>query len=169
MDLGSRIMVMGSSGSGKSTMAQRLGEITGLPVVHIDHLLWQPGWVSVPKEEVCARAVAAADQPEWIFDGNHAKTRDYRLERADTVIYLDFSRYTCICRVIRRWIQYYGKTRPDVTQGCPEKIDWEFIKLVWSYPRRRRAVLDWLSKIEPPKRVVHLRGNRAVRDFLRSL
>ncbi|MCL1951754.1 MAG: topology modulation protein, partial [Oscillospiraceae bacterium] len=51
MDLGRRIMVMGSSGSGKSTMAQRLGEITGLPVVHLDSLSWLPGWVEAPKEE----------------------------------------------------------------------------------------------------------------------
>jgi len=170
MDLGKRIMVMGSSGSGKSTMARRLGERTGLPVVHMDTIWWKPGWVSTPADEVYERATAAADQPTWIFDGNYTKTRDYRLARADTVIYLDFNRYTCIYRAIKRWITHYGKTRPDMSEGCPEKIDLAFLKFIWDYPRRSRGkTLAWLAEIEPPKQVFHLKGNRAVKEFLKSI
>ena len=170
MDLGKRIMVIGSSGSGKSTMAKRLGERTGLPVIHMDAIYWQPGWVATPADEVYERATAAADRPAWVFDGNHSKSRDYRMERADTVIYLDFSRFTCVWRVLKRWIRNYGKTRPDMGEGCPEKIDLDFLKFVWGHsPRLRKSVPPWLATIQPPKQVYHLKGNRAVRDFLRSL
>ena len=170
MDLGKRIMVMGSSGSGKSTLAKRLGEITGLPVIHMDTIYWQPGWVAAPADEVYERAIAAADRPEWVFDGNHAKSRDYRMERADTVIFLDFNRFTCLLRAVKRRIMYAGKTRPDMGEGCNERLTWWLITWIWGYPKRSRGkTLAWLAEIQPPKQVYHLKGNRAVRDFLRSL
>ena len=67
MSLGTRIMVMGSSGSGKSTMAKRLGEITGLPVVHLDSISWSPGWVETPKDIFEAKLREAVDRPAWIW------------------------------------------------------------------------------------------------------
>ncbi|MCL2195104.1 MAG: hypothetical protein FWB76_04045 [Oscillospiraceae bacterium] len=70
MNLGSRIMVMGSSGAGKSTLARQLGEHLGLPAVHMDTFWWQPGWVSRPLDEVYALHAAAIAEPAWVFDGN---------------------------------------------------------------------------------------------------
>ena len=170
MDLGQRIMIMGGSGSGKSTIARQIGELLNLPVVHMDTIWWQPGWVATPKEEAYARSMAAADAPEWVFDGNMSKTRDYRLARADTVIYLDFNRCICLWRVMKRRVMYHGKSRPDMTQGCNEKIDWEFLKFVWSYPKRSRGqTIAWLNEIKPPKQVVQLKGRRAVKRFLQQL
>jgi len=166
-DLGGRIMVMGSSGSGKSTLAMRLGGITGLPVVHIDCLFWKPGWVESPKDELDAKVRAAADGPAWIIDGHFKRTLGYRLERADTVIFLDFNRCVCLWRVLKRWMKYYGKSRPDMTQGCHEKIDLPFLKWIWDYSKNVRVdTLAWLAEIQPPKRVVILKGNRAVKGFL---
>ena len=171
MDIGRRVMVMGSSGSGKSTMAVRLGERTELPVVHLDSISWLPGWVEAPKEEFAEKVREIVQGDAWIIDGNYRKwALDERLERADTVIFLDFSRTTCVLRALKRWIKYYGQTRPDLGEGCPEKIDMWLIKWIWGYPKRARgSTLEWLAEIQPPKQVVHLKGNRAVRDFLRSL
>jgi len=169
MNIGRRVMVMGSSGSGKSTMAKRLGEIIGLPVVHLDSISWLPGWVAMPEAEFDEKVREAADEPAWVIDGNYSRTRDYRLERADTVIYLDFSRYTCLLRALKRRIMYHGRTRPDIGEGCPERITWWLVKWIWTYPRRKPAVLDWLSKIEPPKKAYRLQGNRAVERFLSAI
>ena len=167
--LGNRIMILGSAGSGKSTLATRLGEITGLPVTHLDRLFWNPGWVATPPERMDELVRAAADEPAWIIDGNYSRTRDYRLERADAVIFLDFSRYTCLYRAFKRWMENYGRTRYDLGEGCPEKIDLEFIRLIWGYPKRSRGgTLAWLAEIKPPKQAYHLKGNRAVRRFLRE-
>ena len=169
MNLGKRIMIMGGSGSGKSTLARQLGERLGLPVVHLDTLAWQPGWVGTPEAALERAVYAAADAPEWVFDGNWMKTRDYRLARADTVIYLDFNRCHCLWRVIKRRVMYHGKSRPSMTQGCNEKIDWALIQWIWGYPRKRRDMLAWLAEIKPPKQVYHLRGRRAVKRFLQQL
>ncbi|MCL2445942.1 MAG: hypothetical protein FWD06_04155 [Oscillospiraceae bacterium] len=170
MNLGQRIMVFGSSGSGKSTMARRIGEATGLPVVHMDTIWWEPGWVSRPRDEVYAMHAAAIAEPAWVFDGNYSSTRDERMQRADTVIFLDFNRFTCLCRVLKRRVMFHGKTRPDLTEGCPEKIDLAFLKFVWvHFPRKRPGVLTWLAEIPPHKQVFHLKGRCAVKRFLAGL
>jgi adenylate kinase family enzyme len=65
-----RIMIIGGAGSGKSSLARALGGITGLPVVHIDTLYWQPGWVMRPREKIGRLTIQAADQDAWIFEGN---------------------------------------------------------------------------------------------------
>jgi len=171
MDLGQRIMVMGPSGSGKSTMARALGEQLGLPVVHLDALYWKPGWVQSLCEETDAKAMAAADMPAWVIDGNYKRTCDHRLERADTVIYLDFNRYVCLYRAVRRWMKHRGQVRSDLGEGCPDKMDWPFVKWIFmDYPRKvHGATLAWLAEIEPPKTVYHLKGNQAVRQFLQDV
>ena len=171
MDLGKRIMIMGSSGSGKSTIATKLGELLNLPVVHLDKLRFLPGWEAISATDLEQKVKAAADQGEWIIDGNHLETRDYRLERADTVVFLDFSRYICLLRTIKRRVKWHGKSRPSVAEGCPEKLDGELVKLIiWSYPKSwRKDTIKWLAKVEPPKQVYHLKGNKAVKHFLREV
>jgi len=164
MNLGNRILVMGSSGSGKSTMARKLGEQLKLPVVHIDTLYWQPGWVLNSKEARTQAIQAAAEQPAWVFDGNKWLTQ------ADTVIFIDINRFVCLWRVLKRWVKYYGKTRPDMTEGCLEKIDLDFLVYIWTWQRRkRRKILTWLSEFAPPKQAIHLKGRRAVQKFLAQL
>ena len=91
-----RIMIIGCGGSGKSTLARQLGEITGLPVVHLDKLFWTPGWVSLSREEFDKVHREAISQEKWIMDGNFDRTIPERLARCDTVIYLDFSRWACL-------------------------------------------------------------------------
>jgi len=171
VNLGKRIMVMGSSGSGKSTMARQLGEALGLPVVHGDTLSYQPGWVQTPRDELERTFRAVAAQREWVIDGNYRKRAfEYRFERADTVIFLDFNRFTCLYRVFKRRVMYHNKTRPDMGKGCNERITWWLAKWIWTYPKRTRgSVIAWLGEIKPPKQVYHLKGSRAVREFLREI
>lgn len=167
MDLGKRILINGPSGSGKSTLACRLGEITGLPVIHLDRFLWNPGWVQTPREEFDRRVNEAASGENWIIDGHNLRTMDYRLSRADTVIYIDFNRYICIFRAIKRWVTYYGKTRPCMTEGCAEKIDFEFLKWIWDFPKNQRPkILEKLNNYE--KNVYYLKSPKDVKNFIKN-
>ena len=114
-----RIMIIGCGGAGKSTLAKKLGERTGLPVVHLDQIWWSPGnWEHLSKEEFDARLAAEVEKECWIIDGNFNRTLDIRLERADTVIYLDFPRWLCLRGWIGRVIRNWGHAREDMAPAA---------------------------------------------------
>lgn len=117
-------MIIGCGGSGKSTLATRLGEKLSLPVHHLDRLFWQWGWKELPKDEWRKTQEKLCAEPEWIIDGNYAGTMDVRFVAADTIIYLDVSTLTCLLGAIKRFVCFYGRTRPDMTEGCPERLEW---------------------------------------------
>lgn len=165
-----RVVIIGSSGSGKSTLARQLGELTGLPVHHLDRMHWRPGWVEIEQADFDQALAAVLKSDRWIIDGNYGRTMEMRLAACDTVIFLDLDRITCLRGALTRFLMYRGKTRPDMTPGCDERINWEFIQWIWGYPERERGkVLVRLKEAALTHRVITLRSRRAIRDFLRQL
>ena len=163
-----RVLIIGCSGAGKSTLARKLGEKTGLPVVHLDALFWKPGWVESEREAFDAGVLAELEKSAWIMDGNYARTLPMRLEKCDTVIYLDFPRLLCIFGVLKRVLTTYGTVRPDMPEGCPERFDWEFLKWVWNFNRNNREkTYGQLEKL-PADKVIILKNRREVRKFLQN-
>lgn len=135
-----RVLVIGPCGSGKSTLARELAPRMGLPLIHMDQLGWQPGWVETEKAELNARIAGAVAGERWLIEGNYGSTLPARLERADAVIYLDFPIRLCLWRLIRRIVTHRGRSRPDMPEGCPERFDLSFFwyMLNWnSGPRLR--------------------------------
>lgn len=162
-----RIMIIGGAGSGKSSLARALGDITGLPVVHIDALYWQPGWVMRPRDEIGRLTIEAADRDAWIFEGNHSETMNYRASRADMLIFLDISTGRRLWRVVKRTLKHYGRSRPDMAKGCVERFDWDFLKWVAGYRKNGRIrALAFLDKAPPHLVKHHLRHPREVERFL---
>lgn len=164
-----RVVIIGCSCAGKSTLARRLGEKNGLPVVHLDQLLWKPGWVENDRAEFDAKLAAELEKPRWIMDGNFHRTMAMRVARCDTVIYLDFGRMACLWGLAERYWKHYGRVRPDMTQGCPERLDWEFVGWIWSYNKRHRADNYALLSGLEGKQVYILKNRRAVKKFLQRL
>lgn len=165
-----RIIVIGSAGAGKSTLSQKLGQALDLPVVHLDAYFWKPGWVQTESEEWEQIIRTQTEQEKWIMDGNYTGTLDMRLERADTVIFLDMPRVLCVYRVLKRRIQYHGRARKDMNQGCPEKLDWPFISWVWNFPKRSRSkVIAALEGCKAEKQVIVLNGRKEVRRFIERI
>ena len=157
-------MVMGPPGSGKSTLARRLGEKLGLPVFHLDQAYHAPGWVPVPVELFQAEVDRIAALPEWVIDGNYTGSIASRFAAADTMIYLDVPTWVSMARIVQRTITSYGTVRPDSAPGCPERLDFEFIRFVWSWNRIRRSRnLALVSKFGG--RTIVLRGGRHQRQF----
>ncbi len=138
MSLHQRILLIGSGGSGKSTLARKLGEATGLPVVHLDQLYWKPGWQHLTKEEFDAVLASELNKPNWIIDGNFDRTIPARLTYCDAVIFLDLPRLVCLISVVRRVLFSLGRTRPDMGEGCPERFDLSFLKWVWNFGREKQ-------------------------------
>lgn len=164
-----RILIIGCSGSGKSTLAHTLGQRLGLPVVHLDQLWWREGWQSVSPEEFDQQLAAELQKPRWVIDGDFSRTLPQRLAACDTVVYLDYSRWVCLARAIKRVLTNYGHVRPDMSAGCPEQLDFEFLAFIWSFNKKRRTGHYSLLAGAKNQQVVVLRSPKATREFLQSI
>ena len=164
-----RIMIIGCGGAGKSTLARQLGAKLNLPVVHLDKLFWRPGWEQISREEFDRHHREALAQEKWIIDGNYDRTMGERAKYCDTIIYLDFSRAACMMGVAKRVLTSYGRVRPDMAEGCPERFDLEFIKWIWDFNKNNREKTYRILNEAEGKETVVLKNRRAVRLFLKSL
>lgn len=166
----SKIAIIGSAGAGKSTFSRQLGKHTGLPVYHLDALHWKPGWVPTPREEWDAFQRQLVQGGQWIIDGNYARTLDIRLQAADTIIWLDMPTHLCLYRAVKRTLMYRGKTRPDLTAGCPERFELQFLKWIWNFRKKQRpALLNRLTALSGQKTVIILRSPKEAEHFLKQI
>ncbi len=165
-----RVLTIGCSGAGKTTLATALHDITGLELIHLDRQYYRAGWVPCEKQEWERRVIQLAAQERWIMDGNYGGTFDVRMARANTVIFLDRSRWRCLYRVLLRTLRGYGRTRTDMAQGCRERFDWHFLQYIYHYNRSRKPkILQRLRALPPDKEVIILNSNAGVEGFLRSV
>ena len=165
-----RVIIIGCGGSGKSTLARVLGEKTGLPVVHLDQIFWSPGaWQHLEKEAFDAQLALELEKPQWIMDGNFNRTLPLRLEKCDTVIYLDYNRFVCLFSWLKRVISNWGRTRPDMGPDCNEWIDPEFAKWIWSFNRMYRKKYHALLSQRQGKKIHIFKNRRQLRKFLNVL
>lgn len=141
-----RVLIIGSPGAGKSTFSHELASLTALPLHHLDRMFWLPGWIERDRDEGQTELREVLGTERWIIDGNYGSTLPLRLERADTVVWLDYPTRLCLTRALKRWWHYRGQTRPDMTEGCPERLDLEFLLYVLTFRRnwqiRNRTALE---------------------------
>lgn len=128
-----RVMIIGCCGAGKSTITGALARHYDLPIVHLDHVFWRPGWNRVPagEWEATVDSLTAADR--WIHDGNYGSTLARRAPRADLVVLIDTPRWRCFWRVIKRRLRG-GENIP----GCHERITWGLLKYIWQYRKHHQ-------------------------------
>ena len=162
-----RILIIGSGGAGKSTVAAKLGQLLDIEVHHLDKFFWKPGWVETPRDEWQETVTELIDRESWILDGNYSGTLKLRLQRCDTIVFLDMPRLLCLWRIVKRNLVYRRGGRPDMAEGCPEKLDPEFVSWVWHYSRRSRPkVVKLIREQANGKRIVWLRSTAEVEKFL---
>jgi adenylate kinase family enzyme len=168
-----RVMIVGGPGSGKTTLAVELGRRTGLPVVHMDHIHWTPGWIERRAEEKDRLVWAAHRREAWILEGGHSRSYADRVAHADTLVWLDVPVGLRLWRVLRRAWTWRGRSRPDLPPGCPERLDRETLAFVRFILRSRRASRAKIAAIfaDPPPhlRALRLRGRGAVPCALSEL
>lgn len=167
-----KIMVIGvGAGVGKSTFARRLGELTEIEVTHLDRLFWRPGWVEAPLEEFREAQQQVVEKENWIIEGNYTGTIAIREPLADTIIYLELPLHVCLYRVLKRRVQYHGKTRDDIGEGCEEKIDWAFMKFILTtyHPRKKKMKERMQLYANEGKTVYYLKTSKQIEGFLNSL
>lgn len=166
-----KVLVIGSSGAGKSTFARRLHAATGLKLIHLDKLYWKPDWIETTDKAEWRKTLAQVLKgEEWIIDGNYSSTMEMRLQASDTAILLDLPNYICTWRVLKRFVFYRKRKRPDMAEGCHERFDWEFLKWTWNYPKRSKPkVEERLKRFGREKTIIRLKSNKDIDNFFVNL
>ncbi len=167
-----RVLVYGVTGSGKTTLAERISRMTSIPWHSVDDLTWEPGWVSVPLDEQRRRIAEICAGDEWILDTAYRRWLDIPLARAQLIVALDYPRLVSLQRLLRRTLARSVDKRA-ICNGNTESLRLMFSRdsiVLWhfqSFGHKRRRIESWMAQDEGP-RVLRLTSPRQTEAWLRS-
>ena len=164
-----RVLVIGCPGSGKTTLAKALSEKTGLPLIHLDKIQWTGDWECIRGEEFDRILIEKMTAPHWIIDGNYNRTIPMRLEKCDTVIYLDYPTAVSFCGALKRVISNYGKVRDDMGGDCRERFDPTFFWFILTFNLKNRRRYHKLLDSAEGKNIIILRNRKEADKFLHNI
>ena len=161
-------MIVGCPGSGKTTLANKIGFLLNIPVSHLDKIFWvQKG--GIKQDIFLAQQEEIMKNDKWIIDGDFIRSKSFevRLNKADTIIFLKFSKIKIYYRLLKRAIKYFNKTRPDMAGDSKKHINWPLLKFIWNYPTNdiRKKVIEYSKD----KNVIVLSNNKEEKIFLNNI
>ena len=166
-----KIAIIGYSGSGKSSLAGRLAEHYDIPVLYFDRVQFRPNWEIRPQasKEIMTKTFLDLHK-DWVIDGNYSKLFfERRMEEADVIILMLFNRFSCLFRVWRRYRKYKNQSRPDMGDGCNEKLDREFVKWVLRDGRSKTTRQRFQNVIARyPEKTVVIKNQRQLDAYMRK-
>jgi adenylate kinase family enzyme len=173
---GRRIVVLGVTGSGKTTLAATLAARLGVPHVELDALHWDRGWTEAPDDVFRARTAHALAGDAWVADGNYSKVRDIAWGRADTLIWLDYPLSLILWRLVRRTT---GRiiTRVELWNGNRETLRGAFFSrdslFVWALQTHKRRRTEYTTLPKQPEyahlQMIRLSSPAATRRWLEQV
>lgn len=176
VEYGRRFTVVGTSGSGKTTVASHIAQRLGIPHVELDALHWEPGWAEAPLAVFRERVAQALAGDAWAVDGNYSKVRDIIWSRADTVVWLDYALRVIMWQLVQRTFRRIV-TREELWGGNRESLSKALFSrdsiLLWALQTYRRRREEYPALLNRPEHahlaVVHLCSPRATRAWLSDL
>ncbi len=164
-----RVAVIGSSGAEKTTVSLKLSQRLAMDAIHLDKEFWQANWTATPKEAWREKQKELVSAETWIVDGNYGGSFDIRLSQADTIIFLDYSRYLCTWRAAKRTLHYYKRKRPDMAEACHERFDVAFLNYVSMFPIKSKPKLLAALEKQKDKTIIILNSDQKAEAFLKTL
>ncbi len=162
-----RISIIGGAGSGKTTLANKLGAELNLPVCHIDGIQHLENWKMRDPEERDKIILEKINEDKWIMDGTYRMTLNERVKRADLTIFLDYSSIAKLKGIIIRFLKNPNKEKPEIP-GCKEKIDWDFIKWTLDWNKNKREfVMDVLNQ-NKDKNILIFKNRRKLNKWYKN-
>ncbi len=172
--IGQRIVVIGTTGSGKTTLANSLSARLNLPHVELDAIYWGPNWTPAPREEFRAGVSQALEGERWVVDGNYSKARDIIWPRADTIIWLNYSLPLILSRLTRRTFKRL-LSKEVLWNGNQERWREQFGRdslFLWALTTYRRRRRDYPLQFQKPEHahlpILCFTSPRMTEQFLRK-
>ena len=163
-----RISIVGGSGSGKSTLCNLLSKELNLPAVHLDGINFNANWTQIDKSKRDKIIIEKTLEEKWIIDGNYNKTLKERFEKADLIIWLDYSTFTQLKGIFKRYLNMHHRERPEIP-GCKERLNFDFIKYVITYNKKKRPIIEeYLKDISKEKILIFKKQkdlNKWIKEF----
>ena len=162
-----KIVIIGPSGAGKTTLARELGFLLKIKVFHLDRLFWLRGWKRKTRDtrtDILQNLVLR--DKRWIIEGTYLNSSKQHLNIADTIIFLDISPLLCFQRLIKRHREYYRRSRRDIPEGCTDKLTLLRILKVLIFPLRGRRTIIRKLRNYNSKQIIWLHSAKEVEDFL---
>lgn len=158
-----KAIIIGCSGAGKSYFARKLQQKTCLPLYHLDMIYWNSDGTTIPKDEFRDKLYRILDTDLWIIDGNYCSTMELRMERCDTVFFLDYPTEVCLAGILER----KGKPRLDMAWKNPlEDADEEFVNFIKNYNRDIRPKVIELLKKHADKNIIVFNSREDAETYL---
>lgn len=166
----SKILILGNSGSGKSTFTSQLASKLQIDFLHLDTLIYKHDWKKPEYEEMEKQIELFLTKENWIIDGNFLKKAPSRFYQCDTVYFLDINRFTCFFSVIFRYFKYKGKHRDSRSDLCDEKITKDYLKWVFLdyYKTSRKTIIEFL-KNNPDKKIFIFKTRQQIKKYLKEV
>ena len=160
-----KVIVIGCPGSGKTTFAEKLNKITGLPLYHLDAVWHKPDKTHIPREEFDQRITEIFATPEWIIDGNYGRTIEMRLKECDTVFLFDLPTEVCLQGATER----LGKGRYDLP-WLETEPDPEFMRFIEEFPQTTLPkIYELIEKYKSEKQVVIFKSREETDEYISLL
>ena len=160
-----KVIVIGCPGSGKTTFAEKLNKLTGLPLYYLDAIWHKPDKTHIPREEFDRRISEIFAAPEWIIDGNYSRTIEMRLKECDTVFLFDLPTEVCLQGATER----IGKGRYDLP-WIEKELDPEFEGFIKEFPKTTLPqIYELLEKYKTEKQVIVFKSRKDADEFLKRI
>lgn len=168
----SRVIVLGPSGTGKTTVGRILGEKLGLQILHLDSIYWKKNWDNLNKIDFdIYMKNFFKKNSKWVIDGNYTNNKhfQYRLDLSDTIIFLDFGIQVALKGIHERAAKFKHRSRSDMAEGCIEGIDQVFLQYVAFYDKRAKFVKAIINKYRGKKQVLIFKTRLEIHNWFNAL